>query len=95
MLLCVTCIPTPSLSCATEIWYLWVLYDFSTNALTIRKKRPQRERVETREVRKKRRLLPGTVMFPTTHDITPGNLWACEALLQGLIQARNQEGTPP
>jgi len=48
------------------------------------------EVVIEREVRKKRRLLPGTVMFPTTHDITPGNLWACEALLQGLIQAGNR-----
>jgi len=48
------------------------------------------EVVIDRDLRKKRRFLPGTAMFPTTHDITPGNLWACEILLKGLLQAGNQ-----
>ena len=33
---------------------------------------------------------PGVVMFPTTHDITPGNLDACQNTLARLLEAGNQ-----
>ena len=39
------------------------------------------ERIRVAAVRKRYGLYDGTVMFPTTHDITPGNLSACLTVL--------------
>lgn len=43
-----------------------------------------------REVRKDRRRLDGTVMFPSTHDITPNNFGACATVLEKLLTAGNR-----
>lgn len=48
------------------------------------------ERIRYSEVTKRRGLLSGTVMFPTTHDITPGNVGACGAVLDKLLDAGNR-----
>ena len=47
------------------------------------------EVVNKKAVGEERKLLDGTVMFPTTHDITPGNLDACIIVLKKLLEAGN------
>jgi len=47
-------------------------------------------RVRPQEVRKRRKLLDGTVMFPTTHDITPEHLDACLTVIENLLVAGNR-----
>jgi DNA repair photolyase len=49
-----------------------------------------KEVVLEHELVKKRRYERGTTMFPTTHDITPGNLQACEMVLKNLLGAGNK-----
>ena len=48
------------------------------------------EKVRLAEVEKGRGFRPGTVMFPSTHDITPKNIGACEKVLTNLLGAGNQ-----
>ena len=48
------------------------------------------EKVRWREVRKRRKLLDGTVMFPTTHDITPAIADPCATVLSNLLAAGNR-----
>lgn len=50
----------------------------------------RRERVRHAEVVRRRRKLSGSVMFPTTHDITPHNLDACLEVLGKLLAAGNR-----
>lgn len=45
--------------------------------------------VRERDVQKKRKKVDGTVMFPTTHDITPEVLEPCLSVLTQLITAGN------
>ncbi len=47
------------------------------------------EQVRTRAVARRYRQYPGVVMFPTTHDVTPGNLDACLTVLGKLLAAGN------
>jgi len=70
------------------------LYDYA-RAIALRFKRTtpeewSREVVIEREVRKRRRRLDGVIMFPSTHDITPGNLWACRIVLRKLLEEGNK-----
>ena len=48
------------------------------------------ENIRWRDVRKKYRYLEGTVMFPSSHDITPHNLLACLIVLRKLLEAGNR-----
>ena len=48
------------------------------------------EKLREEEIWKPRRLLNGVVMFPTTHDITPTNLWQCRIVLNHLLRAGNK-----
>jgi len=50
----------------------------------------QDEKIRDEEVKKSRRKLNGTVMFPTTHDITPTNLDVCLGVLTKLLGAGNR-----
>jgi len=45
--------------------------------------------VREAEVCKKRKKYDGTVMFPTTHDITPDTLNSCVTVLENLLEAGN------
>ena len=47
-------------------------------------------RVREKEVRKRRKLHDGTVMFPTTHDITPEFLDPCMDVIGKLLAAGNR-----
>jgi len=49
-----------------------------------------RMRVRPSDVRKRRRKVGGTVMFPTTHDITPAVLEPCMTVLRNLLEAGNR-----
>lgn len=46
--------------------------------------------IRTKDVLKKHTHYGGTVMFPTTHDIVPDNLYACVIVLENLLQAGNK-----
>jgi hypothetical protein len=48
------------------------------------------ERVRQKDVEMRRKLYAGRVMFPSAHDITPGNFEACLTVLNKLIGAGNQ-----
>jgi hypothetical protein len=48
------------------------------------------ECIRRKDVEKKQKLYPGRVMFPSSHDITPGNFDACMTVLEKLIGAGNQ-----
>jgi len=48
------------------------------------------ERVRQKDVDKKRKLYDGRVMFPSSHDITPGNFDACMVVIEKLLQAGNE-----
>ena len=48
------------------------------------------ERVRQRDVEMPQGRYPDRVMFPSSHDITPGNFEACMTVLTNLIQAENQ-----
>ena len=48
------------------------------------------ERVRPGAVKKRYPKMEGTVMFPSTHDITPGNFVACYAVLSSLLEAGNR-----
>ena len=48
------------------------------------------ERVRQKDVDKRRGQYAGRVMFPSSHDITPGNFEACMTVLDKLIGAGNQ-----
>jgi len=48
------------------------------------------EKVRTAEVNKRRPLLDGTVMFPTTHDISPANQQPCITVIRKLLDAGNR-----
>lgn len=50
----------------------------------------QLERVRQKDVDKKRKLYDGRVMFPSSHDITPGNFDACMIVLEKLLKAGNE-----
>jgi len=47
-------------------------------------------KVRQHDVEKKRKKIDGRVMFPTTHDITPGVLQPCIQVLRNLLEAGNQ-----
>ncbi len=49
-----------------------------------------RMRVRQHDVRKRRVKVDGTVMFPTTHDITPEVLEPCLTVLRNLLEAGNR-----
>ncbi len=49
----------------------------------------ENEVVLEREASKSRRRVPGVTMFPSTHDITPNNLPACERLLKNFLKVGN------
>lgn len=48
------------------------------------------ERIRKEDVDKNYRLIKGTVMFPSSHDITPTNFSACRTVLEKLLKARNK-----
>jgi DNA repair photolyase len=48
------------------------------------------ERVRQKDVDRPQRLYPGRIMFPSSHDITPGNFEACMTVLDKLIGGGNQ-----
>ena len=48
------------------------------------------ERVRQKDVEMRRKLYTGRVMFPSAHDITPGNFEACMTVLNKLTGAGNQ-----
>ncbi len=48
------------------------------------------ERVRQKDVDKKQKLYDGRVMFPSSHDITPGNLDACMVVIEKLLKAGNE-----
>ena len=48
------------------------------------------ERVRQKDVAREQGLYAGRIMFPSSHDITPGNFEACMTVLTNLIQAENQ-----
>ena len=48
------------------------------------------ENVRWKDVKKKHPKYDGVVMFPTSHDITPGNLSACTEALGNLLEGGNQ-----
>lgn len=70
------------------------IYDYARAiALRFRRTTPEQWRDEVireDEVRKVRRPLEGVTMFPSTHYITPSNLWACEIVLTKLLAAGNR-----
>ena len=47
------------------------------------------ERIRPHDVYRKHRKYKGRVMFPSSHDITPGNLNACMTVLEKLLTAGN------
>ncbi len=47
-------------------------------------------RVREAEVRKRRKRVEGTVMFPTTHDITPEILDPCLEVIRNILEAGNR-----
>ena len=47
-------------------------------------------KLKPKEVNRKRHKMPGTVMFPTTHDITPEFLEPCLVVLKNLLEADNK-----
>ena len=48
------------------------------------------ERIRWKDVRKKYGRIEGTVMLPSSHDITPHNLLACLIVLRKLLEAGNR-----
>jgi DNA repair photolyase len=48
------------------------------------------ERVRQKDVERRQGQHAGRAMFPSSHDITPGNFEACMTVLNKLIQAENQ-----
>jgi DNA repair photolyase len=48
------------------------------------------ERIRWKDVEKAYGLFKGTVMFPSSHDITPTNFQACFTVLKKLLEARNR-----
>jgi DNA repair photolyase len=48
------------------------------------------EKIRWKDVRKKYAHIEGTVMFPSSHDITPKNLLACIIVLNKLLRAGNR-----
>src|SRR4030042_4861648 len=48
-----------------------------------------KEVINWSKANKKHIKLDGTIMFPTTHDITPNNYQACESALINMLQAGN------
>ena len=50
----------------------------------------QLERVRQKDVDKKQKLYDGRVMFPSSHDITPGNFDACMTVIEKLLLAGNE-----
>jgi len=48
------------------------------------------ERVRQRDVDKRQKLYDGRVMFPSSHDITPGNLDACMIVIEKLLFVGNE-----
>lgn len=47
------------------------------------------ERIREKDVLKKQKLYDGRVMFPSSHDITPGNLDACGHVIRNLLASGN------
>lgn len=48
------------------------------------------ERIREKDVVKRHKSYDGRVMFPSSHDITPGNLDACMTVIGNLIDAGNE-----
>ena len=48
------------------------------------------EKIRWKDVRKKYGRIDGTVMFPSSHDITPHNLLACLIVLRKLLETGNR-----
>jgi DNA repair photolyase len=48
------------------------------------------ERIRPQDVGRSHRRYPGTVMFPSSHDITPATLQACLQVLGNLLKAGNR-----
>jgi len=69
------------------------VYCYAAERMARLRKRPRdqwhREQVRDKDVNKARRYLGGRIMFPTSHDITDGNLDACTCVLQRLLHAGN------
>lgn len=50
----------------------------------------EREEIRWKDVRRTYKYVDGTVMFPSSHDITPKNLIACLIVLRKLLKAGNR-----
>lgn len=48
------------------------------------------EQIRWRDVFKNYRKIDGTIMFPSSHDITPNNVFACLEVLQSLLEVGNR-----
>jgi hypothetical protein len=48
------------------------------------------ERIREKDVFKQQKKYPGRVMFPSAHDVTPGNACACQIVLLNLLEAGNE-----
>ena len=62
-------------------------------AIRLRKLAPSQwpnEQIRSKDVIKQHKNYGGQVMFPSSHDITPGNLAACLTVLKKLLEAGNR-----
>lgn len=75
--------------CSHDCRYCYARYNATARFHRIPSDQWQAMRVRQHDVQKKWKLYPGTVMFPTTHDITPEVLKPCLAVLTNLLHAGN------
>jgi len=75
--------------CSHDCRYCYARYNATSRFHRMSKDEWQHMRVREQDIRKKRPAYQGTVMFPTTHDITPEVLSPCLAVLVRLLEAGN------
>jgi len=75
--------------CSHNCRYCYARYNATTRFHRMPSGQWQVMHVRQQDVRKKWKLYPGTVMFPTTHDITPEVLEPCLTVLTNLLEVGN------
>lgn len=78
------------MGCPHGCRYCYAQYDQVERKGTVTAEQWETCQVLVDEVRRKRPLYPGQVMFPTAHDIVPENLEACLIVLKNLLDAGNK-----
>ena len=76
--------------CEHDCRYCYARWDAVTRRKRCSREQWRQPKIHADRIEARYRRLPGPVMFPSTHDITPANISECLVLIKKLLEAGNE-----